>query len=236
MDAAARAAIELERYADVIQQFQQQRAEVALLYAGPDVKEYYQALYFLDAPVRFVTDQQIRDGVLEQGEIKLLVVPSRATISDEGLRNVIEFALGGGTVAVGEEAFTRDEYGRPRDLSQTPRPEAIKILRTSAEGPALNKPLAKALDGLFDAARVRRPFRVSIPGVELRAERAGPVWLLYLINFNSQPAEIELQGLREDAVVVNLFNHGEMAPTFTLAPLQPLLLRVQRRGRGSGGI
>lgn len=237
MDGAARAAIELERYADVIQQFQQQRAEVALLYSGPDVKEYYQALYFLDAPIRFVTDQQVCDGVLEEGEIKLLVAPSRATISNEGLRGVIEFALGGGTVAVGKDAFTRDEYGRPRDLSETPRPEAIKILRTSAEGPALDKPLAKDLDGLFDAARVRRPFRVSTPGVELRAERAGPVWLLYLINFNSKPVQIELQGLREAAVVVNLFDQAEMTPTFTLAPLQPLLLRVQRPGRrGTGRI
>jgi hypothetical protein len=246
-EAAARTAIELERCAEAICRFQEQQAEVALLYAGPDVRDTYQALYFLDAPFRFVTDAQIRAGALEEAGIKLLVVPSRAPISEEAFQNVLEFAMGGGTVTVGEGAFTQDEYGRPRELARIPRPGAIRILRTSAEGPALDKPLAADLDGLYDAARVRRPFRAApagveprpgppqrrrVPGVELRAERTGPDWLVYLINFNPKPVKVKLDGLREDAALVSLLDGAGVSPTLTLEPLQPLLIRVQRRGAG----
>jgi hypothetical protein len=125
-------ALDVRRIGGEIAEFAGAPAEMAILYSRAsmlqvegeflnldeslytmEMKNVYNAMLGLDAPVRFVSSRQVTAGKLDG--VKLLVVPAAKYVFDDVAEAVLDFARAGGTVVMTPESFTHDEYARPRE-------------------------------------------------------------------------------------------------------------------------
>ncbi|MHC4712313.1 MAG: beta-galactosidase trimerization domain-containing protein [Planctomycetota bacterium] len=125
-------ALDVRRIGPEIALFARQPAEMAILYSRAsmlqveeeflsltespytlELKNVYDAMLGLDAPVRFVSSTQVTEGKL--AGLKVLVVPAAKYVIDGVAERIFEFAQAGGTVVVTPASFLFDEYARPRE-------------------------------------------------------------------------------------------------------------------------
>ncbi len=77
-----------------------------------ETKRVYDAMLGLDAPVRFVSSLQVREGKLDR--YRLVVVPAAKYVFDDVAEAVFKFVRDGGTVIMTPESFLFDEYAHKR--------------------------------------------------------------------------------------------------------------------------
>jgi len=125
-------ALDVRRIGPEIAAFSRRGADVAILYsrasllqvapeflAGADtpytieLKNAYDAALGLDAPVRFISTIQVREGKLSS--CKLLVVPAAEYVFDDEVAAILEFVQNGGTAVITPNSWMCDQYARPRD-------------------------------------------------------------------------------------------------------------------------
>ncbi|MCD6405670.1 MAG: beta-galactosidase trimerization domain-containing protein [Planctomycetes bacterium] len=140
-------ALDVRRLGSRIAAFPAVRSQMAILYsrasmlqAEPEflqvtdtpytmeTKRVYDAMLGLDAPVRFVSSLQVREGNL--GRYRLIVVPAAKYVFDDVAEAVFKFVRDGGTVIMTPESFLFDEYARKR-----PHLERMGITITGREMP-----------------------------------------------------------------------------------------------------
>jgi len=125
-------ALDIRRIPAEIAAFAAEPAEIAILYSRAsmlqvppefasatdtpytmELNKVYDASLGLDAPVRFVSSIQVREGKLAR--YKVLVVPGAPYVCDDVADAVWKFAEGGGSVVVTPNSFMFDQYARPRN-------------------------------------------------------------------------------------------------------------------------
>jgi len=238
--AAGATALDLRRLAREVSLFPPGPAEAVLLYSRTSVFHEpersfhavltaYKSMFFLDAPLGFVTERRIEKGDLTTpgGRPRLLVIAWARHAPDAVYRGVVEFARTGGRVVLMEpDALAFDEHGRRRSTAELSR--IGSVLRFPREGA---EELSRRFDNLFDAAGVNRPVRVlaldgtNAWGVESRSVvRAGRV-TAYLINLRSDPVTVRIRGLPANGRWVDRITmKAHRGSVWTLEPLQTVLL------------
>lgn len=234
----ARAMAELQRLAEYVALFPAQERKVRILYSEASavqdgnaysgvLRNVYEALYFQDYPVGFVTEKMIAAGALK--DCSLLVAPNAQYISDTTLEGVKQFIRNGGAVAVvGQGCFKFDEYGRERNIALMDD-DVVRISGTATSG------WTRQFDSLISSVGVERPARVlspdgnSVEGLEMRAMDKGDRRILYLLNLKHCSVELELR--RKDgnlSKVHDLINNRmlDVSKTVCIQPRGMLLLEV----------
>ena len=229
--------LELRRLTDTIALFPQLERRVRIFYSEPSaihdpkayplqVRDAYEALYFLDYPVGFVTERMIREGKL--ADCALLVIPAAKHVPEDVVARIREYHQRGGRLAViGNESLRCDEYGNER----TPPDFLKEDLHLAGSTP---EEYAPQLDKLLDEAGIQRPVRVvgkdgkPVWGVELRTAQKGRKHVVYLINVNKQAVEIMLQAKNAIGRVRDLVTGKPMTlkGPLTLESRKPLLLEL----------
>jgi len=199
VEAWGRTVLELRRLTDYVALFPQLERKARILYSEPSaihdsksyplaVRDAYEAMYFLDHPVGFVTERMIGEDRL--ADCKLLVIPAAKHASDRAVEKIRQYReKGGRVVVIGKEAFTCDEYGKPREAADFQRADIPLHGSTPEE-------YAPQLDRLLDEVGIQRPIRAAgkdgkrVWGVELRAARKADKWVVSLINVTCRPVEI----------------------------------------------
>jgi hypothetical protein len=233
----ATSALDLRRLAQEASHFPPP-AEVALYFSRPSLflderiytrtlRETYEALFFLDAPVGFITDRMIREGKL--AGVKLLVVPAANHVEPDVLDVVRRYARGDGRVTTIGECFGKDEFAS--DHRPDRRPKGEHVTRIEPSGP---EGLSERLGPLLAEAEVARLVRCLRAGggnawaVECRSVRNDDGWLCSLLNLNRQATTVQLRiegrpvARWQDLIGGKSGTQAELQ----LEPMVPLFLRI----------
>jgi hypothetical protein len=234
LDCWGKTVLELRRLTDYIVLFPQLERRVRILYseasAIQDGKAYpeeigkvYEALYFLDYPVGFITEKMIQEGRLD--ECSLLVIPAAKYVGNATAAAIAQFQRRGGrVVATGEGSLAYDEYGKPRSA----RPALARLSGATAEE------YRGALDPLLDQLAIQRPVRAETKegqkawGVELRAACRDSGQVVYLVNLNHETLDVRLATKRPVKRATDLIQRKGVKPDAPLAlpPRKPMLLEL----------
>ncbi|MFA6716775.1 MAG: beta-galactosidase [Victivallales bacterium] len=234
----ARTMLELERLAEYVTLFPVEERKVRILYSEASsiidcrgytnvMREAYEALYFQDCPIGFITEKMIAAGNLK--ECALLVVPNARYVGDSTVKGVKQFIQNGGKVAViGKESFKFNEYGHERQLDFPDKTVFVPGHKAAA--------WFDRFDRLITAAGVKRPVRVlgpdgkPVPGLEMRTVLKGDRRIIYLLNLGHASAELT-PGRKNGAVpkVRDLIGNRDLDlnKTIKLPPRGIMLLEVK---------
>lgn len=202
LEAWGRTVLELRRLTDYVALFPQLQRKVRILYSEPSaihepkayplqVRDAYEALYFLDYPVGFVTERMIREGRL--ADCGLLVIPAAKHVAEDVVAKIREYHQRGGRLAViGRQSLQCDEYGNERAGADLLKGHLYLAGSTPEE-------YAPQLDRLYEEVGIVRPVRVAgrdgkpVWGVELRTARKDQQRIISLVNVNRHAVEIVLK-------------------------------------------
>jgi len=231
----ASAALDLRRLAREVAAFPPP-AQAALYFSRPSLylddwgyasclQQTYEALFFCDTPVGFMTDDMIRAGKLSG--LKLLIVPRADYVEADVRATIARYAEAGGHVLLVGDGLRCDEYRREHSLALA-GPNVTRV------EPARPEPLSRLLDAPLTAAGVERLVRVREASggpawaVECRSVAQGETLLCSLLNLRKASVEVEL--LRDGGPVTRweelIEGESGTRATFRLRPMVPLLLRL----------
>lgn len=242
VDAMGRAGLDLMRLAPEVTAIQNQRPQIALLWSDATlvarhdyitpVRRAYEALNFSGVRLGFVTDRQmaefVRAGELPPilRDVKLIVAAGAPRAPRTTIEGLDAFRKQGGRVVCLGDCFGGDEYGRPFSKSTDfgparPEPE-------DAEG------FFAQLPSILEGAPIARPVTVTgvdgkpVWGVEyLAAEHEGRL-LVNLCNYLTEPRIVEIRIEGRPVGGVDLLSGTESDRSWTLVPLEPVLVEVTR--------
>lgn len=251
LESWGRTVLELRRLAEYVALFPQLERKVRILYSEasaiqdpegypPQVRDAYEAVYFLDYPAGFITEKMIQEGKL--AECSLLIVPGARYVGGATVAKIHEYHRTGGRLAiVGKDSLTSDEYGNPRDIAALLRKPIQFGSTPEAYSPQLDyltgstpEEYAPQLDKIFEEVGIRRFIRSGDKegkiawGVEFRTASKGGKTIAYAINLNRAPVELVIQTKPEARRAKDLVT-GRTVETnkpLTLAPRRPLLLEM----------
>ena len=251
LESWGRTVLELRRLTEYVALFPQLERKVRILYSeasaiqDPEgyplqVRDAYEAVYFLDYPAGFITEKMIREGKL--AECSLLIVPGAKYVGDETVAKIHEYhKTGGRLVIVGKESLTCDEYGHQRDIAAVLRKPIQFGSTPEAYSPQLDyltgstpEEYAPQLDKALEEVGIRRPVRSRDTqgkiawGVELRAASKDNQTIAYAINLNREPVEVVIQ-TKPGARRANELITGQTVQTnrpLILMPRRPMLLEI----------
>ncbi|MCP4645379.1 MAG: hypothetical protein GY851_33355, partial [bacterium] len=246
-EALGRTGLDLLRLADEVVALQQIKPEVALLVVPasiPFTEDYlnemkyaYEGLYFLGAPVGFVTHRQAQNGGLSA--FKAVFVPRAMRIEDDLVALLGDYAAGGGTLVVVGDSFAMDEYSRPRALPAF-LPDSTERVAAHGEGTVIYRPSALSVEeyrelgeALLSSLEVDRPVRVTdekgrlAPGVMYWSTRRDGGYLVNVVNYRSYALPIRIAAPERIEKMTNLFDESAVPDFLELDPLEPLLLFLE---------
>jgi hypothetical protein len=202
----------------------------------------------LGAAPRFVSDSQIAAGLLEQRQIKILVLPQTLTISQQTADAVRAFVSGGGVVVTTGQIGVFDGHGR-----RLAKPYLFEVLNgMNARVLSLDTRDETALRQFEEALKlaeitpdiqVKQPPATSQASLEHYVYRNGPLTIVALLaeNAKEETAQVPTQGRLSlprpayvyDVVANRLLGHGKQFPisasasTPTVLAISSALLSIQ---------
>jgi len=235
LEAAGRTSLDVQRLAREITVFQQAipNSQVAIVFSQasmildkdypPALRTMHSSLFFLDTPVRFISERQIRDGGL--AGVRVLIVPGARFVTDETCARIVKFARAGGKVYMSAGSLSRDPYNNVRPEKEL-ADAGVKMF-----DPGSGK-TAELFDAVFDDAKVNRPVRLigadnsKAPSVEFRAVDQGNATLAYVIN-HGEGLKVTLKSGRKITRVLELISGKELTLPFMAERKDPMLLRIE---------
>jgi hypothetical protein len=251
-EALGKVSLDLQRLANEVVTLQQIKPEIALLMTPASIpfsedyldemKTVYDALYFLGAPIAFVTDRQAKEGGL--AAFKAVFVPSVTRIEDDMVSLLAQYAENGGTLVVTGDSFAMDEYGQPRDvppsLRGNPSLSALGAARSVGKGKVMWRPARLSATGyrnlgedLMTDLDVARPIRVTdekgrlVEGVAYRSTPYKDGYLLNMASYRTHEKPVRIVAPEPTVRITNLFDGTPARDFFELETLDPQLLYVE---------
>ncbi|NIA29339.1 MAG: hypothetical protein GWP06_05415 [Actinobacteria bacterium] len=259
-DAAGRTALDLNRLAKYLKEFPRAQADVAIFYSRTSkllsnvylqsLQRLYEAVNFLHAPIRFISEDQVAAGKLRS--YKLLLVPQADYVRDDAFGAILQYARDGGFVfCIGGNSFRYNPYGKPEkdrlsqlrkavqqnhphELQKTKERWKAKVDIGSTEWTDKHA-AAKILDTLFDDLGIARPFKVvnrngqSPWGVEAMTIEVQGKQVLSLVNWLKNPVVISVISAKGKIVSArNLVNKEALDMNkLHLEPMVPMLVESE---------
>lgn len=247
MEEYLRTGLDLRRLVEPVRAFQRAPASAALLYSLtsvaynpkhlPELRAAYEGTFFLDTKVGFVTERTVREGALARH--RLLVLPEVSHVPQDVADRIGDWVRTGGWLWVIGSGVERDEADRRlpvvAELQQGELGGTGVLMARLGEGMIVRTPSGadaettrRLGDILLTEAGVGRPLRVvgtdgeAVDGVEFRTVAASDRRLVYLINMNKAPVEVQLAGASNSALH-DLRTGRELSLPIVLQPLEVIL-------------
>lgn len=231
----AETALDVRRLASTVAHFPPTNWQVGILYSRPslilqdghgdDVLSAYRSLFFLSAPVRFLTSKVIETGALDA--LKIVVV-ANANYIDSGTRERLAAwtRKGGRLIVIGGASLRLDEHARPHeDSASFSKARVIEKTNDEALFEALREEYEKL--GIERFARAVDTSGKDIWGVECRSVRVSPKeQLAYLINMKRDPTKARLELAKPAGEITELLHDKQVTPE--AIELQPLEVQIYR--------
>jgi hypothetical protein len=241
VEAAGRAHLDLMRLSEQVVALQNAPRPVALLYSITamipngdyqlGLRRVYDALNFSGIPLRFLSENQLKSGLLDG--VKVLILP-RAVNSPPGLREAAaRFAASGGRLLLlGDDCLSRDEYGHP--LTDTPEkiPQATLLTPTTEHEPAVE--LRERLMRPITTARINPAIVLTGPdgqpvyGIEWQSARYKNRVIVTLVNLTKKTIRFGLSAEgRPVQAAHDLISIKDLTLPIEAKPLEPMLLELR---------
>ncbi len=232
LHACGRTALDLQRLASRIIPFSQAPAEVAIFYSRTsqaysstsfdELNRSYEAIFFTDAPVDFVTERQAAAGKLSQ--YKLVICPATAQVPERTYRAFRRYVQEGGSLLLTGECFTQDEYRRPREVVLPGDVLQLPVGGSAQEWWRLLEPKLTELT-VTREVRVCGQRGQPVWGIECRSVRLADGRLLcYVYNMSKEPQKVRLKGA--PTRVVNLLTNQAVSFPRQMQPLEFVLFET----------
>ncbi len=232
-EALALAALDVNRLAPVFHAFQVAEPEVGILFSEVSkimkdgerhlLSAYYayEGCSFAGYGVRFITEGQVRDGVLK--DIKVLVMPETPAIQDDVFELLVAYVDGGGTVARVGTPIPYNERGQSRHdvIRNTGRTVLVRGMNLPTE-------YLHAMDAAIvfqSLPPIPRPVNAHgypLEGVKTRYVEHDGHRYLYLVNLRKGPVDCYLAGNLQSGRDL-LLGRSVSFPR-TVAPLDPMVI------------
>ena len=244
---------ELNHLAPYLVKFPPREGDFAILWSNPSylqdhlsyrktMWEVYEGAYFLDAPIKFISERQVASGNL--GKYKILILPEVNFVEEKTYHEIKSFVFDGGTVVLVPKSLEYNPYGRRRKalfFAGLKKSVNHALLKGKVEVAGYGKgkvffahslnveEYRELFDGLFDKLGVFRPIRVSAPLIESRTVRLGEdKFLTYLINTGLLPTKVNLRSdLGRIDGMKDMVNNDYVKGEIELTPLNPILLEIK---------
>lgn len=237
--ATSEAALDLRRLAKYVALFPG-NAEVAIYRSQPSVfldgaahhgtlNDVYAGLFFLDAPVGFLTDKMLARGI--DPKTKVVVIPEALYCDDEGYNNLLAYVeKGGRVVVIGKESLSRNTSDQPRDTRRLMGHKNVQV----AEAGQLPRDYWKLLDAIYTDAGVSRDIRITdkqgnpVWEIECRSVQAEGKTVVYLINMTDNVAAVTISRAGRTGEIYDLLNETPVSSAdLTLNPFETRLLEIE---------
>jgi len=230
MAAYLRTALDLRRLVEPILAFQRAPAQAAILYSTTSVaynpkhlaalKLAYEAGFFSDTKLGFVTERTIAEGALD--DLRLLILPEASHVPANVYGRIRSWAAAGGELVTIGGCLSHDERDRPLpDGAQVPGavtgPWSDDPVRLRAE---LEPILERSLSRPWRAVNARGEL---LSEVEMRTVKTESGRLWYAINMGKQGTELDLLP-RPASPVVDLLSGRPVTLPLKLEPLGVVIL------------
>ncbi|MBD2868594.1 S-layer homology domain-containing protein [Paenibacillus arenilitoris] len=198
--------LDLNRLVDEVSAFQNDDAEIAILYSLPavlynvrddypeSVRKLYEAISLSGVKTGFITEKQLKEG--KTGSYKAIVVPHMQYADGETLERLKAFgAAGGELVIVGDDSVVMDEHGQ--SLEGATR-DAVFGMATVLEEALTTDQLKEWFmgTGLYDRLNEVVVFdeetNKPVADVEWRSVLHNGKWLLNLANYGSASRTVSI--------------------------------------------
>src|ERR1043166_4927057 len=194
-----------------------------------EVRAAFEGAYFSSCVAEFVTESQLESGSLPP--YKLIIVPRASHARVAVVAGLNRYIHDGGTLMTVGNCFTRDEYGRARShgLVQSGRGRLV-----SYPDPLSPPAYRDILDHLLDQARVRPTVHIRGPhgeflwGINVRAVEHKGKLLVNLLNLSREAQDVRFTTKPATKSALNLLDGKAVELPFTLPPLDPALLSLER--------
>jgi hypothetical protein len=254
LDAVCKTTMELRKFAKYAGKFSQLKGDVAILYSIPSLikssyittlQKAYLSLFFLDLPVKFITEKQIKAGELD--DYKLLLIPGALRVKRETYRGIKDYLKTGGNVLLSGDSLQYDQYNRPRNTFWSINKSKSTELTTMEYGqgklyylsflPSAKK-FSSLLDSILDKTGVERKIRVlnaggmqNAWGVESRTvQLSNGQYLTYVLNLNKEKTKVTITGERKIGTIEDVVRGREkLGCTLSLPSMGISLLKLGYR-------
>lgn len=237
LEAVAVANLDINRLAPIVQALQDAPTDVGILFSASSkifdgglqhlssAWKAFEGSSFSGYTVRFVTEQQIQDGVLD--ELKVLILPETPSLEDATFDTIHEYILADGTICrVGTPIpYTPHGHSRPGVLPSSGNTILVRVVNKSTEFlHAMDA--AISLGSLPVIARPVNAHGYPLEGVKTRMVNHEGDTYLYVINLRKDSVLCHLSGNLHQGR--DLIRGRDVEFPRTLAPLEPMLIRLEQ--------
>jgi hypothetical protein len=235
LEAYATAAMDINRLAPIVTGLQHARTDVAIMYSDsskildggdPHLKSTsfaFEGCGFSGLTVRFVTERQCTEGLLEQA--KILVLPDIPALRTDTFVKLEEFVDGGGVAARVGAPIPYDEHGRSRTsvLRNTARTIIVRGMNLPTE-------YLHAMDGVNQIKKlppIPRPinaYEYPMEGVKTRFAEVDGVPYIYIVNLRKDDVNCFLSGSLQRGR--DILGGKDITFPAYIEPLHPMLVRL----------
>lgn len=236
-EAFVTAALDVNRLAPMVHALQQVPPAIGILFSDaskifedgvPHLKSAryaYEGCSFAGYSVRFLTESQIKEGILD--DIKILVIPQTPAVSEDTFKAVMAYTKKGGAVARVGSPIPYDEWGQSRrDVVQNTGNTVL------VRGMNLPTEYLHAMDAaivLGQLPSIPRPINASgypVEGVKTRYAEVDGEPYLYAINLRKTKVNCHLAGGMQSGR--DLIRGRDVSFPRVLEPLDPMLIHLDK--------
>lgn len=237
LEGFASAALDINRLAPIVRAFQSAPADVGILFSYASkvfddgephlesASNAYEGAAFGGYNVRYISEEQCVNGALDG--LKILMLPDTPAVGDNAFKKISEYVEAGGTVARTGAPIPYNERGFSRGdlIRNTGNTVLVRGLNLPTEYlHAMDA--ATVLGALPQIPRVITRQGYPVEGVKTRyVEFEGNAYL-YVVNLRKEPVYVTLA--TQVSRGRDLIQGQDVEFPTTLAPLEPLLLKLEQ--------
>jgi hypothetical protein len=199
------------------------------------IKSLYEALFFEDLHVGFVTEAQLADpAFLADHDVKMLVIPNSEYITDEAYDGMKSLAANGAAIIKVGNALQYNQDAKPLSGNISGN---VKHVPLSTKNDAREQVYEYRAEGLVDLGGVVKRYRVEqadgTPAkyIEARFTQKEGATLGYAMNLSNEEQTLRIIGPSAQTIGFKEFKYGAFrgeASEFTLKPREFISFNISR--------
>jgi len=235
LDGYVTAGLDLNRLAEIVYAFQAEPAKVAIVWSMSSkiynegqpflqsVKFAYEGCSFAGYKVRFISEDQILDGELDN--INVLVLPHTPSVKNETFSFIKTYIENDGALVRTSNPILFDEHGGSRKDVITTTPRTVLLRGQNLPTEYLHSMDAVISCGTLPAIpRAVNPYGYPLEGVRTRYIEHNRAAYIYAVNLRKTPIECHIFG--GPMAGRDLIQGRDVTFPTVLQPLKPMLVKL----------
>ena len=198
------------------------------------VQDSYDALQWMQTPIRFITERQVARGDLTPDDIDILIIPAVKHIDAKTVKLIDRYLERGGAIVAVGDVLENDTAGRPLSNAMSNWPANDRLYRIDPTAADWQDDVDRYqwFEQHLSQADVHRPIRLlkddgNAPyGVEVTASNELGLAFVMPVAASSDGLEVTLTRESKPVSGFDLITHTNIGPTIKLEQHRAILIRL----------